>query len=117
MSTLHFCGAAETVTGSRHLLEHGGRRVLLDCGLFQGEKAIRSRNWEPFPVPARSIDAVVLSHAHIDHTGWLPRLCAEGFSGPVLCTTATRDLCGLLLPDSGRLQEEEAAFANRKQFT
>jgi metallo-beta-lactamase family protein len=117
MPSIHFLGAAGTVTGSRHLVEHGGRRILLDCGLFQGEKKVRSRNWDPFPAPVSSIDAVVLSHAHIDHTGWLPRLVSLGFSGPVLCTPATRDLCAIMLPDSGRLQEEEAAYVNRKGCT
>ena len=117
MTRLVPLGAAGTVTGSRHLVEHRGKRVLLDCGLFQGEKALRRRNWEPFPVPPSSIDTVILSHAHIDHTGWLPRLVREGFAGTVLCTPATRDLLALLLPDSGRLHEEEAAYANRTHYS
>lgn len=117
MPTIHFLGAAGTVTGSRHLVEHRGQRVLLDCGLFQGEKAIRSRNWEKFPVPPASLDAVVLSHAHIDHSGWLPRLRNEGFRGEVWVTPATRDLLALLLPDSGRLHEEEAEWANRQRYS
>lgn len=116
-TTLQFLGAAGTVTGSRHLITHGGKRVLLDCGLFQGRKPIRQRNWEPFAVPASQIDAVVLSHAHIDHSGYLPRLRKQGFRGPVYCTRATRDLCGIMLPDSGRLHEEEAAYANRKRYS
>lgn len=110
---LTFLGANGTVTGSRHLVETGSARVLVDCGLFQGYKPLRLRNWAPFPVPAQSIDAVVLTHAHLDHAGYLPRLMREGFRGPVWCTAATRALCGILLPDSGRLLEEEAAYANR----
>lgn len=117
MTSLRFLGAAGTVTGSRHLVEHGGRRVLLDCGLFQGEKAIRRRNWEPFPIPPESIDVVVLSHGHIDHTGYLPRLVNEGFRGLVVSTPATRDLLAIMLPDSGRLHEEEAAYARRERFS
>lgn len=117
MTAIHFLGAAGTVTGSRHLVEHGRTRILLDCGLFQGEKQIRSRNWDPFPVPAGTIDAVVLSHAHIDHTGWLPRLVREGFRGTVYASRATRDLAAIMLPDSGRLHEEEAEYANRKRFS
>lgn len=117
MASIRFLGAAGTVTGSRHLVEHNGRRILLDCGLFQGEKAIRQRNWESFPVDPGSVDVVVLSHAHIDHTGWLPRLVREGFSGPVVCTPATQDLAAIMLPDSGRLHEEEAAYANKEGFS
>jgi metallo-beta-lactamase family protein len=108
---LRFLGATGTVTGSRTLVEHGGARLLVDCGLFQGYKVLRERNWKPFPVPASSIDAVLLTHAHLDHSGYLPRLVREGFRGDVYCTRATRDLCGLLLPDSGHLMEEEARFA------
>lgn len=110
---LTFLGATDTVTGSRYLVEAGGRRVLVDCGLFQGPKKLRERNWQLFPTPAASIDAVVLSHAHLDHSGYLPRLCREGFTGPVYCTEGTRDLLRILLPDSGHLQEEEARLANR----
>jgi metallo-beta-lactamase family protein len=110
---LSFLGAAGTVTGSRYLVETGTHRVLVDCGLFQGLKQLRLRNWAPLPVQAASIDAVVLTHAHIDHSGYLPRLIGEGFRGTVHATTATTELCGLLLPDSGHLQEEEALFANR----
>jgi metallo-beta-lactamase family protein len=115
--SIQFLGAAGTVTGSRHLVEHNGHRVLLDCGLFQGEKEVRLRNWSAFPVPPGTIDAVVLSHAHIDHTGWLPRLIRDGFRGKVYCTPATRDLAAIMLPDSARLQEEEAAYANRKRYS
>ena len=91
-TSLTFLGAAGTVTGSRHLVEHNNKRVLLDCGLFQGLKAIRQRNWDGLGVPAPSLDAVVLSHAHIDHTGFLPRLHRDGFKGPVYCTSATAEL-------------------------
>lgn len=111
---LSFLGANGTVTGSRHLLECGGARLLVDCGLFQGYKTLRLRNWAPFPVPPSSIDAVVLTHGHLDHSGYLPRLLRDGFRGRVWCTHATRALCGIMLPDSGRLQEEEAQYASRK---
>ncbi len=110
---IQFLGAADTVTGSRHLVEADGRRVLLDCGLFQGVKTWRERNWAPFPVPAGSIDAVVLSHAHLDHSGFLPALVKQGFKGPIHCTPATRDLAEVLLLDSAHLQEEDARRANR----
>jgi metallo-beta-lactamase family protein len=113
---LQFLGATGTVTGSRYLLEHDGRRLLVDCGLFQGLKQLRLRNWAPLPVAASSIDAVVLTHAHIDHSGYIPRLMAEGFRGTVHATEATVELCALLLPDSGHLQEEDARFANRHGF-
>ncbi len=117
MAQLTFLGAARTVTGSKYLLEHAGTRVLFDCGLFQGLKELRLRNWDPFPVPASSIHAVVLTHAHLDHVGYLPRLVAEGFRGHVYCTPGTADLCRLVLPDSGRIQEEDARQANRHQYT
>jgi len=111
--TLGFFGAAGTVTGSRYLLEHAGRRVLIDCGLFQGYKKLRERNWsEPGFEPA-GLSAVVLTHAHLDHSGYLPRLCESGFRGPVFCTPGTHDLLQILLPDSGFLQEEEARNALR----
>lgn len=111
---LQFLGANATVTGSRYLVEAGEARMLIDCGLFQGYKPLRLRNWAPFPVEPCSIDAVLLTHAHLDHSGYLPRLAKLGFGGPVWCTHATRSLCGILLPDSGRLQEEEAGYAERK---
>ena len=114
---LRFLGAAGTVTGSKYLLETARSRVLVDCGLFQGLKELRQRNWSRFPVPPNTIHAVVLTHAHIDHSGYLPRLAKEGYRGPVYATPATADLLGILLPDSGHLQEEEAAYANRKKFT
>ncbi len=111
---LTFLGANATVTGSRYLLETGPSRLLVDCGLFQGYKPLRLRNWAPFPIDPTTIDAVVLTHAHLDHSGYLPRLVRSGFRGRVYCTAATRDLCAILLPDSGRLLEEEAFQANRK---
>lgn len=114
---LTFLGGTGTVTGSKYLLEHEGRRLMIDCGLFQGLKQLRLRNWEPLPVPPRSVDAVVLTHAHLDHSGHVPRLVKAGFSGNVHCSAPTRDLCGLLLPDSGRLLEEEADYANRHGFS
>jgi metallo-beta-lactamase family protein len=114
---LTFMGAAGTVTGSKYLLEHGGRRVLVDCGLFQGLKQLRLRNWDRFPLDPAKIDAVVLTHAHIDHSGYLPALAVQGFKGPVFSTEATRDLAGLLLPDSGHLHEEDAFYANRHGFS
>lgn len=112
-----FLGATGSVTGSRFLLDIGKFRVLFDCGLFQGLKELRLRNWEPFPVAADSIDAVVISHAHIDHTGYLPRLVKEGFNGPIYCTRPTADLMELMLLDSAKLQEEEASFAHEKGYS
>lgn len=117
MATIEFIGAAKVVTGSKHLLEAAGRRILIDCGLFQGSKKLRQRNWEPLPFDAASIDAVVLTHAHIDHTGYLPRLFGQGFDGDVYATPATVDLLRVLLEDSGGLQEEEARYRNRKGAT
>jgi metallo-beta-lactamase family protein len=112
--TLTFLGGAGgTVTGSKHLLENGESRVLLDCGLFQGLKELRQRNWAAPPVDSRTLGAVILSHAHIDHSGYLPRLCRDGFTGPIYCTPGTSDLLQVMLPDAAHLQEEEAAFANR----
>ncbi|MCX6500598.1 MAG: MBL fold metallo-hydrolase [Arthrobacter sp.] len=115
--TLRFFGATDTVTGSRYLLEAGGRRVLVDCGLFQGYKRSRERNRMPFPVPPRSLDAVVLTHAHLDHTGYVPALVRDGFAGPVYATEGTTELCKLILPDSGYLQEEEARYATHRGST
>ncbi len=117
MATLTFLGAAGTVTGSRHLLELEGTRVLVDCGLFQGRKENRQKNWEDFPIAPESIDHVLLTHAHIDHSGYLPRLVRQGFRGRVHATTATADLCRIMLPDSAHLQEEEAKWANKKGYS
>jgi metallo-beta-lactamase family protein len=117
MAELTFLGAARTVTGSKYLLEHAGHRVLFDCGLFQGLKELRLRNWEDLPVPARSIHAVVLTHAHLDHVGYLPRLVTQGFQGRVFCTRGTVDLCRLVLPDSGRIHEEDARQANKHGYS
>jgi metallo-beta-lactamase family protein len=114
---LSFLGAAGTVTGSKYLIEHGGRRLLVDCGLFQGWKALRELNWERMPFQPRELDAVVLTHAHLDHSGALPLLVRQGFRGPVLATPATVDLCQLLLPDSAHIQEEDALYANRHHTT
>jgi len=116
-SSLTFLGAARTVTGSKYLIDVDGQRILIDCGLFQGLKDLRQRNWAPLPISPDTIDAVVLTHAHIDHTGWLPRLVAQGFKGPVYCTGGTADICQLVLPDAAHLQEEDAKFANSRGFS
>jgi glyoxylase-like metal-dependent hydrolase (beta-lactamase superfamily II) len=115
--TLSCLGAARTVTGSKHLLETGAHRVLVDCGLFQGLKALRERNWQPLPLRADSIDVVVLTHAHLDHCGFLPRLVAQGFRGRIFCTPATAELVRIVLADSAKLQEEDADRANRKGYS
>ncbi|MCA1583691.1 MAG: MBL fold metallo-hydrolase [Acidobacteria bacterium] len=117
MATLTFLGAARTVTGSKYLLDAGAHRLLVDCGLFQGLKDLRLRNWAALPLHPAALHAVVLTHAHIDHSGWLPRLVAGGFRGPIHCTPATADLCRLVLPDAGRLQEEDARGANRGRYS
>lgn len=119
MAYIQFLGAAGTVTGSKHLINTGdpsrkrGFQVLIDCGLFQGQKEWRECNWRDTPVPAKDIDAVILTHAHLDHCGWIPRLVKEGFRGPIYATSPTIDLCGIILPDSGHLQEEDANFYNK----
>ncbi len=112
-----FHGAAGSVTGSRFLVRAGRTRILVDCGLFQGLKTLRLRNREPLPFDPRRLDAVVLTHAHLDHSGFLPALVKQGFDGPILCSAATADLAGLLLPDSGHIQEEDASYAARKGFS
>lgn len=114
---LTFMGATGTVTGSKYLLEDDGKKILIDCGLFQGLKELRQRNWDKLPVNPAAIDAVILTHAHIDHSGYLPLLVRNGFKGPVYCTHATADLCGVLLPDSAHIHEEEAERANRRHYT
>ena len=117
MLKLTFLGAVGTVTGSKYLLETHGDRFLVDCGLFQGFKQLRLRNWAQLPVEPQSIETVILTHAHIDHSGYLPLLVKNGFKGKVMCTESTRELCGILLPDSGYLQEKDAEFANRHGFS
>ncbi len=115
--SITFLGGASTVTGSKYLVRHGAQTLLVDCGLFQGYKQLRLRNWTPLPVAPDQIDAVILTHAHLDHSGYLPLLVREGYAGKVHATPGTRDLCAILLPDSGHIQEEDAAFANRHGFS
>lgn len=114
---LRFLGGTSTVTGSRYLLSDDHARLLVDCGLYQGVKTLRRRNWAAFPVDPATINAVVLTHAHIDHSGYLPALVKNGFKGKIYCTKATHELCNVLLPDAGYLQEEDAKFAARKKFS
>jgi len=114
---LTFLGATNTVTGSKFLLSIGEKKILIDCGLFQGLKELRQRNWNKFPIDPHSIDSVILTHAHIDHSGYLPVLIKNGFSGKIYCSNATKELCAVLLPDSGYLQEEEAKFANKYGYS
>jgi metallo-beta-lactamase family protein len=114
---LQFLGATGTVTGSKYLLQSNDKNILIDCGLFQGYKQLRLRNWSPLPFNAKDIDVVILTHAHIDHSGYLPMLVKKGFKGPVYCTSATRDLCEVLLRDSAKLQEEEALYLNKHRFS
>lgn len=117
MLTLTSLGGAGTVTGSKHLLVNGDRRILIDCGLFQGLKNLRDLNWTPLPVAPSSIDAVILTHAHLDHSGYLPKLVRDGFRGKIYATAATRDVAELILKDSAHLQEKDAEYANRKGFS
>ncbi len=114
---IRFLGGAGTVTGSKYLVTSNGKRLLVDCGLFQGYKPLRLRNWNPLPQRPEDIDAVVLTHAHLDHSGYVPLLVREGFKGRIHCSSGTRDLCRILLPDSGHIQEEDAHFANRHGFS
>jgi len=114
---LTFLGGVGTVTGSKYLVETGGSRVLVDCGLFQGFKQLRLRNWRPMPIDPKTLDAVVLTHAHLDHSGYVPRLVRSGFSGPVFCSSGTKDLCEILLRASGYLFEKDANYANRHEFS
>ena len=114
---LTFLGAAGTVTGSKYVVRAGGTRVLVDCGLHQGVKALRLRNWSPLPIRPADLDAVVLTHAHIDHSGYLPKLVADGFPGRVYASPPTVELARILLPDAGHLQEEDAAYANKRGFS
>jgi metallo-beta-lactamase family protein len=117
MATLTFLGAARTVTGSKYLLDVDDRRLLIDCGQFQGLRDLRRRNWAAFPVDPATISAVLLTHAHIDHSGWLPRLVAGGFTGAIYCTAGTAALCSLVLPDAAYLQEEDARLANKRGYS
>src|ERR1044072_5717197 len=117
MATLSFWGGVGTVTGSKYLVESGGSRVLVDCGLFQGLRELRERNWEDPPFDASSLDAVIITHAHVDNTAYLPRLVRLGFNNTVYCSKGTADLLKLLLPDSARLQEEEAEYRNRHNLS
>ena len=117
MPKITFLGAAHTVTGSKYLVEAEGKKLLVDCGLFEGTKELRQRNWNKLPVDPASIDWVMLTHAHIDHTGYLPRLVRDGYHGPIYSNAATHELCALLLPDSAHLQEEDAAYAARKGYS
>ena len=117
MATISFWGGVGTVTGSKYLVETGNSRVLIDCGLIQGLKELRERNWKEPPFDPHSLNAVLITHAHIDHTGYLPRLVRHGFRGPVYCSPGTADLLKILLPDAGRLQEEEADYRNRHKLT
>ena len=117
MASITFLGAAQTVTGSKYLLDTGTSKVFVDAGLFQGLKELRLRNWQNLPIAAAEIDAIVLTHAHLDHCGYLPRLVAQGFRGRIFCTAGTLDLCRIVLPDAGRIQEEDAANANRHGFS
>ena len=112
-----FLGANGTVTGSKHVLVDGDTRVMVDCGLFQGYKQLRLRNRADLPIYPSTVDSVVLTHAHIDHSGYLPLFVRNGFSGPVYCSESTRDLCRILLPDAAKLQEEEARYANRRGYS
>jgi metallo-beta-lactamase family protein len=117
MAKITFLGAAGTVTGSKYLIEAGGKRLLVDCGLFQGSHDLTDRNWQNLPIDPASIDWVVLTHAHIDHTGYIPRLVKAGYRGPFYCNPATHELCTILLLDSAHLQEEEAQFAQKKGYS
>lgn len=114
---IKFLGGAGTVTGSKYLLTINKLNILVDCGLFQGVKNLREKNWLTFPIDVNAIDAIVLTHAHIDHSGYIPALAKSGYTGPIFCSEATFDLCKVLLPDSGYLQEEDARYANYKKFT
>ncbi len=115
--SIQFLGAAQSVTGSKHLLHFDDFQVLMDCGLFQGLKKLRQRNWDPFPMDVSEVEALVISHAHIDHIGYLPKLVKEGYDGPIYCTTATADLMRIMLLDSAKLQEEEAEWARKKGYS
>ena len=114
---LSFLGATHTVTGSKYYLEADHQKIFIDCGLFQGLKELRLRNWNPLPIQPNALDHVILTHAHIDHSGYFPLLCKSGFRGEAWCTPGTKELCSVLLPDSGYLQEEEANYANKHGYS
>ena len=114
---IKFIGGAGTVTGSKTLIESNGVTILIDCGLFQGIKPLRELNWEPLPVLPSTIDFVLLTHGHLDHCGWLPRLVSQGFKGKIYCTSPTKDVAKLILLDSAKIQEEDAERANRHEYT
>ena len=114
---LTFLGATGTVTGSKYLLESGTRKIMIDCGLFQGQKELRLQNWAPPPVDPGNLDAILLTHAHLDHSGYIPKMVKSGFFGPIYCSQATFDLCKIILPDSGHIQEEDAEQANRHGYS
>src|SRR3990167_4919120 len=114
---IQFIGATGTVTGSKYLLTNGSQKMLVDCGLFQGLKQLRLRNWATLPFQASEIKSLLLTHAHIDHTGYIPLLVKNGFRGKIFCSFGTAELCKILLPDSGYLQEEDARFANKHGFS
>ncbi len=113
---LTFLGATGTVTGSKYILEANGKKIMIDCGLFQGYKELRQRNWQELPIKPHEINALLLTHAHLDHSGYIPKLVKAGFKGPIYCSEATMDLCKILLPDSGHIQEEDARRANRYRY-
>lgn len=115
--SIQFLGGAGTVTGSKYLIRYGATQILVDCGMFQGLKKLRQKNWDPFPINPKELDAVVLTHAHIDHSGYFPVLTKKGFNGPTYCTTGTKELCKILLPDSAHLHEEEAEYMNRHEIS
>ena len=117
MAKITFYGGVGTVTGSKYLLESNNKRVLVDCGLFQGLRELREKNWEDLPFDVRELDAIIITHAHIDHTGFLPRVVKLGYQGEIITSRATADLMKILLPDSARLQEEEADYRNRHDLT
>lgn len=117
MFTIKFLGAAQTVTGSKYLITVNKKHILIDCGLFQGLKPLRIRNWATLPIKPKDIDAVLITHAHLDHSGYIPRLVKQGYTGPIYCTKGTYDLCSILLPDSGNIQEEDARRANKYGYT
>lgn len=117
MPKITFLGAAGTVTGSKYLVEANGKKLLVDCGLFQGSRDLQKRNWNPLTIDPRTIDSVMLTHAHIDHSGYLPKLVQAGYKGPIYADAATIELCNILLLDSAHLQEEDAKFAEKKGYT